>query len=97
MPRCYTRVVPTIRPRHVITETADIARALDDAAKRWPEDSHDRRRLLLRLVAEGHRMALDQGEVHAAERRAAVLRTSGTLTGVYGEHYLSGLREDWPE
>jgi glutathione S-transferase len=96
MPRCYTRVVPTIRPRHVITETADIARALDDAAKRWPEDSHDRRRLLLRLVEQGHRMALDQHDVRDAERRAAVLRTSGALTGVYGENYLAELRQDWP-
>src|ERR1019366_8168817 len=41
--------VPTTRPRHVITETDEIARAIDDAAKRWPEDRNSRARLLLHL------------------------------------------------
>jgi hypothetical protein len=81
----------------VITETVDVARALDDAAKRWPEDAHDRRRLLMHLVDEGHRAALEQHEVHVAERRAAVRRTGGALTGIYGEGYLTELRQDWPE
>jgi hypothetical protein len=80
----------------VITETPDIARALDDAAQRWPEDSHDRRRLLLHLVEEGHRVAVEQQRLHVAERRAAVRRTGGALTGIYGEGYLTELREDWP-
>jgi hypothetical protein len=30
------------------------------------------------------------------DHRDAVARTSGALTGMYGEGYLSGLREDWP-
>lgn len=81
----------------MITETADVAKALDDAAKRWPEDSHDRRKLLLHLVEEGHRAALEQHETLVAERRRAVTRTGGALTGVYGPGYLDKLRQDWPE
>jgi hypothetical protein len=81
----------------VITETPEVARALDDAAKRWPEDEHDRRRLLLHLVEEGHRAAIEQHDVQVAERRASVTRTGGALTGLYGEDYLAALRHDWSE
>jgi len=81
----------------MITETDDVARALDDAARRWPEDRHDRRRLLLHLVEEGHRAALEQQDASGVERRAAVTRTGGALTGVYGADYLAELRQDWPD
>lgn len=89
--------MPTTRPRHTITETDKVARALDDAAQRWPENKHDRRRLLLHLVEEGQRVALRQHDVHLAERCAAVTHTSGALTGVYGADHLAELRQDWPE
>lgn len=88
--------MPTTRPRHLITETDQVARALDDAARRWPADRGNRAKLLLHLVEEGHRAVVGQQESRASERRDAVARTSGTLTGLYGEGYLSGLREDWP-
>jgi hypothetical protein len=89
--------VPTTRPRHVITETDDVARALDDAARRWPAERGNRRKLLLRLMEEGHRSIVDDNQSGAAARRAAVARTSGALTGVYGADYLKDLRADWPE
>ncbi len=88
--------MPTTRPRHVITETEQLARALDDAARRWPADSGDRAKLLRRLLEEGHRAVVGQRERVARERREVVARTSGALTGLYGEGYLASLREDWP-
>lgn len=88
--------MPTTRPRHVITETEQVARALDDAARRWPADSGNRSKLLLHLLDEGHRAVVGQQESLVRDRRDAVARTSGALTGMYGEGYLSGLREDWP-
>jgi hypothetical protein len=88
--------VPTSRPRHTITESDEIARALRDAARRWPADSGSPRVLLERLVAEGHGV-LTRDEVAAIEaRRAAILRTSGLLTGTYPIDYLERLRDDWP-
>jgi len=81
----------------MITETDDVARALDDAARRWPDDRHDRRRLLLHLVVEGHRAALEQDQVQRTDRQAMVSRTSGALSGLYSEDYLHDLRGDWPE
>ena len=88
--------MPTTRPRHLITETVQVARALDDAAKRWPADRENRAKLLLHLLEEGHRAVIGQHERSLRERREAVARTSGALTGLYGEGYLRELREDWP-
>jgi hypothetical protein len=89
--------MPTTRPRHVITETEEIVRALDDAARRWPADRGNRAKLLIRLVEEGHRAVLRQREHDVTARRAAIDRTSAVLTGAYGDDYLADLREDWPE
>jgi len=89
--------MPTSRPRHVITETDDIARALDAAARRWPSEHGNRRRLLLRLVQEGHRAVTTKEAADLAQRLDAVARTSGALTGAYGTGYLNNLRADWPE
>lgn len=87
--------MPTKRRRHLITETDEVAAALDDAAAKWPDET-SRARLLVRLVAEGHG-AISRRRVREDQRRRdAVDRTSGVLTGVYGADYLDELREDWP-
>lgn len=89
--------MPTTRPRHTVTETDEIARALDDAAEHWPEERTERGRLLLRLVQEGHRTLQQERTDHIARRRAAIRRWSGALTGSYPEGYLARLRDEWPE
>ena len=89
--------MPTSRPRHIITETEEVTRALDDAAKRWPADAHSGSKLLLRLVEEGHRAVVDLQGQRAAGHREAIRRTAGALTGVYPPNYLEKLRKDWPE
>ena len=81
--------MPTTRPRYTITESDELAQALDAAARRWPREP--RGRLLVRLVDAGARALADQDE----DRRAAVRRTSGALTGAYPEGYLDLLRDDW--
>ncbi len=89
--------MPTARPRHVITETDDVAQALDDARSRWPEDRANRRKLLQHLLEAGHLAIRAEGERQFAQRRAAVAKSSGLFTGAYDELSLSQLREDWPE
>lgn len=86
--------MPTTRPRHFVTETDDLAVALDAAARRWPELS--RPQMLVRLALEGDRAARQVQEQRRQRRRAAVRRHSGILTGSYGPDYLRKLREEWP-
>jgi hypothetical protein len=81
----------------MITATDEVARALDDAARRWPQDRERPAKLLLDLVQEGHRAISGDSERAVAERRAAIERTGGALTGVYPPNYLERLRDDWPE
>ncbi len=80
----------------MITETDEVARAMDDAARRWPEDRERPTKLLLDLVREGHRAIAENAERATERRRSAVERTSGALTGVYPQDYLEHLRDDWP-
>lgn len=89
--------MPTTRPRYTITETDAVARALDEAARRWPEAGGARGQLLLRLIEEGGRAIREGRRERAGQRRAAVRRTSGALTGAYGADYLARLRDEWPE
>jgi hypothetical protein len=86
--------MPTTRPRHFVTETDDLAEALNAAAARWPDLS--RAQLLVRLALEGHRAALQAQDERRRQRLASVHRHSGMLTGAYGPDYLPRLRQEWP-
>lgn len=86
--------MPTTRPRHFVTETDDLATALDAAAARWPELS--RSQLLVQLALEGHRAAQHAHDERRSRRLAAVREHSGALTGAYGPEYLQRLRQEWP-
>lgn len=89
--------MPTTRPRHTITETDDVARALAEAAKHWPEAARMPGQLLHHLLEEGYRALREEHRQQADQRRAAIRRTSGAMTGAYGEDYLARLRDEWPE
>jgi hypothetical protein len=87
--------VPTTRPRVTLTETDELAEALDVAAKRWPE-VRSRRELLLRLVEAGRHTVAQQRAEEIDARRDAIRRTSGSLTGSFDPGYLERVRDDWP-
>ncbi|MDM4762465.1 hypothetical protein QT381_05540 [Galbitalea sp. SE-J8] len=87
--------MPTTRPRYQITETDEVARALDAAERRWPGEP--RSRLLVRLVIENGARVAELTEEEAARRAAAVDSLAGSFAGVYPEGYLEELRSDWPE
>jgi hypothetical protein len=91
----YTYLVPTTRPRYQVTETAELARALDRAAMRWPGEP--RSRLLIRLLEAGaHTLEHDEG-VASQLHRSAVLASAGRYDNAFGPGYLTDLRGDWPE
>ena len=86
--------MPTTRTRHFVTETDDLAQALDAAQGRWPGLS--RAQILVRLALEGHRAAQRAHDDKRRRRLVALRKHSGLLTGAYGPDYLDRLREDWP-
>ncbi len=86
--------MPTTRPRHFVTETGDLAAALDAAARRWPDLS--RPQLLVRLALEGDHAAQQARDDRRRRRLAAVRQHSGVLTGAYGPDFLRKLRQEWP-
>jgi hypothetical protein len=78
----------------MITETDEVAAALDAAAARWPGIT-SRRELLLRLVEQG-RAVIEQDRLDETQRRiAAIQDVKGVLTGAYEPGYLEHLRDDW--
>lgn len=85
--------MPTARPRHTITETDEVARALDEAAERWPQEP--RGRLLVRLVEQGRAAISDERERALDERRRAIRESAGKLR--YPPGYLQRLRDEWPD
>jgi len=87
--------MPTTRPRHQVTETPDIARALDLAARHWPNET--RSKLLIRLVQAGGDVLAERRTEEAHHRLVAIDATSGKYPDVFTDNYLAELREDWPE
>lgn len=87
--------MPTARPRHQVTETDQVAAALDAAARRWPGEP--RSKLLLRLVTIAGSTLSDQEQRDVEAHRAAVLASSGRYADAFGRDYLAKMREDWPE
>ncbi len=77
-----------------MTETDELAAALDAAAARNPGVS--RGQLLTRLALEGHGVA-QQAQAERRRHRLDALRAhSGSLTGAYDPEHRERLREEWP-
>lgn len=85
--------VPTDRRRYQITETDEVARAIDAASALWPSES--RARLAVRAIIAGG--ATFDAERQVTERRDAVMRMLGSVEPGYPDGYLADLRSDWPE
>jgi hypothetical protein len=87
---------PTTHRRHAITETDEIAAALDVAAKAWPDLVDQPGALRKRLILLGRNtLAHDRATADDA-REQAIEATAGASAGVFGPEYLHALREDWP-
>lgn len=83
--------MPTVRPRHLLTETEDLAAAIDAAAPLFPGES--RAEILRRLVQLGADTIAERQGRH----RQAVRDRAGRHPGLFPAGYLDELREDWPE
>ena len=83
--------MPTTRPRHLLTETDEIAEAIDAAMPLYPGAS--RADILRRLIHIGFETIADQQVRH----RIVVRELAGRYRGLYPAGYLDDLREDWRE
>ncbi len=75
----------------MLTETDEIAAALNDAALAWPELRGDRGALLRNLVEAGRK------SVHGGSVRALLADASGAATGAYPRGARAELLAEWPE
>jgi hypothetical protein len=82
--------MPTARPRHLLTETDDLAEAIDAAAVLFPGES--RADVLRHLVTIGADTIAERQDRH----RQAVRDRAGRHRGLYPAHYLDELHDDWP-
>lgn len=87
--------MPTARHRYQVTETDEVARALDAAARRWPGEP--RSRLLVRLITHNGERIPEVSDEEIARRRAALSTLAGSLTGLHEVGYRDALRKEWPE
>ncbi len=84
--------MPTRIARTQVTQTPPVARALEIAAKEWPEVP--RSELLARLAALGAELVATAQADRRAARRRALDESHGTID--YPDGYLEELRRDWP-
>jgi hypothetical protein len=87
--------MPTTRPRHTLTETDEIAAALNDAALAWPELRGDRGALLRKLVEAGRNSV--HGGGNSGGVRALLVSAAGAATGAYPRDARAELLAEWPE
>ena len=80
----------------MITESDQLAKALDHAATVYP-DLRDERAELLRCLIERGIQSLESEYNEALEaRRKAIREVAGSMSGVWPENYLEELRSEWP-
>jgi len=78
--------MPTTRPRYPITETDEVAKILDDAARKWPDAPRSR---LIKLVIADWANGGSSPSAQSVARGELV----GSLPGS-AEHYDAS--DDWP-
>jgi len=81
--------MPTTKPRYAVTDTGDVAQALDVAQRVWPGIA--RSQALVRLVVAGAEHLETTQDQHVQAVRALA-----QLAGTYPEGYLGRLRAEWP-
>jgi len=87
--------MPTTRHRYQVTETDEVARALEAAERRWPGEP--RARLIVRLITENGEAVAELNDEEAARRLAAVEALAGTFPGLSNPGLRDDLRNEWPE
>lgn len=89
--------MPTTRHRYSITETDELARVLDAAARVWPEHRSNRAALLRHVLQWGAERVEELASEKRERKRAAIRELAGSLPGIYPPGEAQRLKEEWPE
>jgi len=81
----------------MITESDALAKAIDNAARLWPELADERAELLRRLLDRGIESVEAEQNERLEARRKAVMEVAGSLSGIWPENWREELRSGWPE
>jgi hypothetical protein len=81
----------------MITESDALAKAIDNAARLWPELADERAELLRRLLDRGIESVEAEQNERLEARRKVVMEVAGSLSGIWPENWREELRAGWPE
>ena len=81
--------------RFSITETPEIAHAIDIAVLSWPEFANNRAAVLRQIIKVGSEAIERQTDERIARRRAALEQVSGSMTGTWPPNAIDKLRNEW--
>ena len=81
----------------MITESDALAKAIDDAARLWPEVKDERAELLRRLIDRGIESVEAEFNGQIKARRKAVMEVAGSLSGIWPANWREEMRAGWPE
>ncbi|MDR1393309.1 MAG: hypothetical protein LBJ62_05000 [Bifidobacteriaceae bacterium] len=88
--------MPTSLPRHAITETPEIAAAIDSGHAEWPSVS-SRAEIVRRLILEGSGAIRRRHHGRKASHAKAVEQWAGSTPGVFPPDAVTALHGEWPE
>ena len=89
--------MPTVRSRHMITESEPIAAGLDAAALVWPDAAENRTELLRKVLAEGFKVVESRAATQLQTRLSAIERLIATSAGMWPSDFDKQRKSEWPD
>lgn len=80
----------------MITESDQLASAIDYAARARPELRDERAELLRYIIDLGIQTISAQRDEEIEARQKAIHEAAGSFSGIWPENYLDELRAEWP-
>lgn len=81
----------------MITESDELAHALDAAARIWPEYRNNRSELLRQIVRVGADRVEHKETERVAKRKAAIEASAGTFPSLWPVNWREQMRDEWPD
>lgn len=88
--------MPTARQRHMITETEELARTLEEAAAIWPEYRNKRTELLRHIIDQGSEVVHSRAEKKARKRLSALESIQSEYSDLWPENWREEMLKEWP-